>query len=61
MKWFKLFVCQRKILLFLHNKAFFSLHSSVTEIKKVKIREQNVNFAGKRKSLNHFNIYLCLN
>jgi hypothetical protein len=29
-------------------------HSSATGLKKVKIREQNVNFAGKRKSLNDF-------
>ena len=30
-------------------------HSRATGLKKVKIRRQNVNFAGKRKSLNHFN------
>lgn len=34
-------------------------HSSATGLKKVKIRELNANFAGKRKRLNHFFIYFC--
>jgi hypothetical protein len=36
-------------------------HSSATGLKKVKIGEQNVNFAGKTKSLNHFKIKTAAN
>ncbi|AXP80761.1 RNA polymerase sigma factor [Mariniflexile rhizosphaerae] len=35
-------------------------HNSATGLKKVKIREQNVNFASKRKSLNHFFLKIVL-